>query len=63
MFKMERTTRLQMTEEEHARLVAGLNIDPKKLHKIDDHEKIKLYLEVDADLDLATVALHEAITI
>ena len=63
MFKMERTTRLQMTEEEHARLVAGLNIDPKKLYKIDDHEKIKLYLEVDADLDLATVALHEAITI
>ena len=63
MFKMERTTRLQMNEEEHARLIAGLNIDPRRLHKIDDHEKIKLYLEVDADLDMSMIALHEAITI
>lgn len=63
MFKSERTTKLQMTEEEHAKLVRELNIDPRKLYIIDDHEKSKIQFEVDANLDMSTISLHEAIQI
>ena len=63
MFKSEKGAKLQMSEEEHAKIIEKLNINPRQLHTIDDHLKTVLYLRVDASLDLATVNLHEAIPV
>lgn len=52
-----------MTDEEHAKIIYHLNINPKNLHRIDDSKKIYLRIEVDEDLDLSTVNLHQAIPI
>ena len=63
MFKSEKSTKLQMTEEEHAKIVRKLNINPKQLYAIDDHQKITLHFEIDANVDLSTLNLHEAIQV
>lgn len=63
MFKSEKSTKLQMTEEEHAKIINKLNINPKQLHAIDDHLKTTLFIQIDADVDMSTLALHEAITV
>ena len=63
MFKTERSAKLQMSEEEHAKIIQRLNIDPRRLHSIDDHEKITLHVEIDESVDLSTINLHEAIPV
>ena len=63
MFKTERSTKIQMTEEEHAKIVHQLNIDPKRLHRIDDSRKVKVRFEIDAEVDLSTLNLHQAIQV
>ena len=52
-----------MNDEEIAKLIKKLRIDPTKIHNISHHEKLKIQITVDSDLDLSTVSLHEAVQI
>ena len=63
LFKSERSTRLQLNDEEVAKLVKKLRIDPNKIVNISDHDRLKVQITVEKNLDLSTVCLHEAIQI
>ena len=64
LFKSESSSSFQLSQEENAKLIQRLNIDPKQLFSIiSTHEPTQLELEVIETLDLSTINLHEAIPI
>ena len=63
LFKSESSSSFQLSQEENAKLIQRLNIDPKHLFSISAHEPTRLELEVTETLDLSTINLHEAIPI
>ena len=63
LFKSERSTGLQLSDEEVAKLIKKLRIDPAKIVNISDQDRLKVQISVEKDLDLSTVSLHEAIQI